>query len=458
MDDKSPDVSSNGQPAPEPGLPPVVPPSGRFIVQLFLVPGLIVVGAVIALLGFSWLSSGNRAPDAFLRDLESSNLDIRKRTASDLAQVLKRDDGLATDVDFGLKLTAQLRQAVTELDRGQPTANESASAGTEERNRRWYVQFLIASVGNLMTPVGGPEFADLARKAAVNDPKTNAMVRRQAVWALAALGESLPRSDKLPAERKEEVLAALDRAADRPPASRRLGPPGRGGLAKAGPAGRGGGAGRLCQRRRPVSAPAGGTRADLLGRHARRGQAGRRRRYSSWPTTTGTGRRSNWRRRNRFVVNRTHASPTLVPGPGSRLPTTGDSVVIHHHRPEEPGRREVRYNAALALARRGSPHVKDPEVWDMLLEMLDEEQQLRNLRTKTDDGREVTDETGARTTVIGALQAVQELHRKEPKMDLAGLKEPIEKLTTDSNPTVASRPGKRCWRYFRRHRPRTTES
>jgi hypothetical protein len=105
--------------------------------------------------------------------------------------------------------------------------------------------------------------------------------------------------------------------------------------------------------------------------------------------------------------------------------------------PKSPAGWEVRYNAALALARRGSPHVKDPEVWDMLTEMLDEDQQLRNFRTKTDDGREVTDETGARTTVIGALQAVQELHRKEPKMDLTGLKEPIEKLTRDSNPTVA---------------------
>ena len=43
------------------------------------------------------------------------------------------------------------------------------------------------------------------------------MVRRQAVWALAALGEALQRFDKLPAERKDEVLAALDRAAESAP-------------------------------------------------------------------------------------------------------------------------------------------------------------------------------------------------------------------------------------------------
>jgi hypothetical protein len=105
--------------------------------------------------------------------------------------------------------------------------------------------------------------------------------------------------------------------------------------------------------------------------------------------------------------------------------------------PKSPAGWEVRYNAALALARRGSQHVKDPEVWDTVLEMVDEDQQLRNFRTKTDDGREVVDDNGARTTVIGALQAVQDLHRKQPQVELSPLKAPIEKLTHSSNPTVA---------------------
>lgn len=98
---------------------------------------------------------------------------------------------------------------------------------------------------------------------------------------------------------------------------------------------------------------------------------------------------------------------------------------------------EVRYNAALALARRGSPHVKDPEVWDSLQEMLDENQQLRNFITKSEDGRETDDETGARATVISALEAVQELHRKQPKFDISSLKEPIEKLTQSPNATLS---------------------
>src|SRR5919204_6925535 len=112
-----PELNGTASPDPAKGLPPVVAPSGRFIAQLFLVPGLIVAGAVTVLLGFSWLAGGSRSPEAFLRDLASANLDIRWRTASDLAQVLKRDERLATDPVFGLKLAGLLRQAAAELER-----------------------------------------------------------------------------------------------------------------------------------------------------------------------------------------------------------------------------------------------------------------------------------------------------------------------------------------------------
>jgi hypothetical protein len=110
-----------------------------------------------------------------------------------------------------------LRDAVGDLEKNTPTTTDSAAVRTEEQNRRWYAQFLIASVGNLMTPVGGPVLTDLARNGVGKDPKVNAMVRRQAVWALASLGEALQRFDQLPEERKTAVLADLDRAADTAP-------------------------------------------------------------------------------------------------------------------------------------------------------------------------------------------------------------------------------------------------
>jgi len=116
--------------------------------------------------------------------------------------------------------------------------------------------------------------------------------------------------------------------------------------------------------------------------------------------------------------------------PAAALPTTPTG-------PKSLTGWEVRYNAALALARRGSLHIKDSAIWDNLLEMLDEEQQLRNFRAKSEDGRETLDETGAHTTVIGALQAIQELHRKQPQIDLSALNEPIDKLTHSPNATLS---------------------
>src|SRR5262245_37318236 len=101
--------------------------------------------------------------------------------------------------------------------------------------------------------------------------------------------------------------------------------------------------------------------------------------------------------------------------------------------------RDVRYNAALALAWRGSPKIKEDAVaWDLLLEMLDEEKQLQNIRTKQPDGRDTGNEAAARETTRGALRAVQELHRKNPHLDVSGLKPAIEKLAESGNKVIAT--------------------
>src|SRR5947209_18261178 len=104
--------SDHPTPPADPGLPPVTPPSGTMILRLFLVPALIVVGLVglfligpkIAnwagqLVGRSWGEA--RSGEAFLRDLDDANPEVRWRAASDLAQVLLRNDQLAADVGFG---------------------------------------------------------------------------------------------------------------------------------------------------------------------------------------------------------------------------------------------------------------------------------------------------------------------------------------------------------------------
>jgi hypothetical protein len=70
---------------------------------------------------------------------------------------------------------------------------------------------------------------------------------------------------------------------------------------------------------------------------------------------------------------------------------------------------EIRYNAATTLARRGSAKVP----WDLLHEMLDEKQQMRNYRVKQPDGQYVHDEAAARLNMISALRAITAWHEKQ---------------------------------------------
>lgn len=106
--------------------------------------------------------------------------------------------------------------------------------------------------------------------------------------------------------------------------------------------------------------------------------------------------------------------------------------------PASPPGWEVRYNATIALARRGSDRVKDEHVWENLLEMLDEGQQLRNFRHQQRKGSDVqvADPGAAYLTVITTLQAVNELHRRRPELDLSGLKTALDKLASSSNLAV----------------------
>jgi hypothetical protein len=97
---------------------------------------------------------------------------------------------------------------------------------------------------------------------------------------------------------------------------------------------------------------------------------------------------------------------------------------------------EVRYNASLALARRGSDRIKEEHVWENLKEMLNEDQQLRNFRVKMQDGTEVPDDGAARMTVISALQAINELHSRRPDINLSELDPAIDKLVGSSNTAV----------------------
>jgi hypothetical protein len=94
---------------------------------------------------------------------------------------------------------------------------------------------------------------------------------------------------------------------------------------------------------------------------------------------------------------------------------------------------EVRYNAAVALAHRGSA---DAIVIDLLTELISEPQQMANFRTTLKSGQTVADEQAAREAVIGGLRAIIALHRKQPSLDLSGIRAAIGKLNDSASATV----------------------
>jgi hypothetical protein len=223
------------------GLPPVTPPSGRFIIQLFLVPGLIVTVAVLIYLGASHLVGSSYTPESFLKDLDSSNPDIRWRGAHSLAQILERPESvaLASDTKFALDLAERLDKAVEdlervelntrqEIDQAEKAAAQKKQTLSEEdvkafwrrlRSQRDHVSFLIGCVSHFTVPVGAPALCEIAVKETGPEIVGLTDRRRKAVLALSNLGDSFKRrylgidpQEKdvvLTPERKDSVIAAL---------------------------------------------------------------------------------------------------------------------------------------------------------------------------------------------------------------------------------------------------------
>jgi hypothetical protein len=94
---------------------------------------------------------------------------------------------------------------------------------------------------------------------------------------------------------------------------------------------------------------------------------------------------------------------------------------------------KIRYNATVALARRGSDKVR----LGVLEEMLDENQQQQNFRLRRKDGQEVAEDATVHATLVSALQAIAEFHHKQPERDLSSLYPALDELAR--NPNMALR-------------------
>ena len=98
-------TSSNQPINPDDSLPPVEPPSAAFLVQLFLVPGIIVAIIVCVWLAFHWLAHLGNDPQAYVRTLRRAN-EGRWQAALNLANDLRGPNGSGLKAD--IKLASEL--------------------------------------------------------------------------------------------------------------------------------------------------------------------------------------------------------------------------------------------------------------------------------------------------------------------------------------------------------------
>jgi hypothetical protein len=287
-----------------------------------------------------------------------------------------------------------------------------------ERN---YIHYLIASLSEFTVPAGVPLLEDLADKPDVaadadapiqrraeaawaarrpegfwelghalgrNDlpPYFNSR-RPEAVWALGKLGNNLQRFDRLPQDQRQALLATLT-------AEAAGADPDRAHCAETA---------RLLLQGRQDGQPRLLGLDEVFGRCAATGDP--------------------------FLKSMTALSLNFWEGDPAENARLDDVLVTLADTPDGAAADrtpvlEVRYNAAVALARRGSDRAR----LDLLGEMLDEQRQRQNFRLKGKDGADKPDEATAQTTVGNALRAVAELHRRRPDRDLSELRPALERL------------------------------
>lgn len=174
-------------------LPPIEPPSARFIIQLFVVPAVIVAVVVLAwFLIESMARRGEQDPDQIVDALRSNN-QARFQQAKDLADMLRlpqRYPEIKTNRELAQKLAAYVDELVA--------AGSTAEADVTMRI------FLVTALGEFHVDDG----LSALIKAALNDPERD--VRRRAINALAVLAGSMAQlNEPLVDENLTEALLKL---------------------------------------------------------------------------------------------------------------------------------------------------------------------------------------------------------------------------------------------------------
>ena len=173
-------------------LPPVEPPSARFILQLFVIPAVIVAAVVgVWFVVESLARRGQESPEAILAALRSSS-QARFQRASELADMLRlpeRYPKLKTDTVLASGLAQLLSEKV----------DEQSDAEAEVTMRI----FLASALGEFHVGDGLPVLLKAAQRDAERD------VRRRAIDAIAVLAGTMANLNPPQPLAGEELIATL---------------------------------------------------------------------------------------------------------------------------------------------------------------------------------------------------------------------------------------------------------
>lgn len=160
-------------------LPPVEPPSARFIAQLFLVPALIVGGLVLG--GFlisAWFGTDTHDWQTLVTNLGRDNPHRRGRAAHDLAQLLNADR--QTPDGRPLREHPPLATGLADLARNRL----ESSSGSDDQDHRQEVVLLLGLLGLLDNPpITLPVFADAITE------EHDVAIRRAGLTSIASTGK-----------------------------------------------------------------------------------------------------------------------------------------------------------------------------------------------------------------------------------------------------------------------------
>lgn len=188
-------------------LPPVQPPSAGFIIQLFVVPGLIVLAVVAVWALFGQIAAGEQDWRNLVEELQSPNNHIRKRAMYGLAQVLDQDrrrgeqgQHLASNQEIATVLSDQLSR---ELKTG---SNSEETVAIQ--------QYLTRAIGLLDVPS-----VTLPALRASLQPKLDIEIRKSGVASIAMIaGRHFEKGT--PLEDPETIDSLIELSADSTPLMR----------------------------------------------------------------------------------------------------------------------------------------------------------------------------------------------------------------------------------------------